>query len=203
MAGTPQTRLVVVRGPSGAGKSTIAQALRCRMERGTALIEQDYVRRTLLWEWDTPGALNIDLIDTVARRTLAAGRDTIVEGILTSARYGDMLRALLDDHVGTTVCTYLDVPFDETVRRHLSRPQASQSPRTRWPRGGSPTTCSVCRGSWSSITGRRPMMSSRASWGPFTWPLPRMSKPPRSSFRSQRIAHRGACRKAPDVPQTS
>ncbi len=126
MAGTPQTRLTIVRGPSGSGKSTIARALRRRLGRGTALIEQDHVRRTLLWEWDAPGALNIDLIDMVARHTLAAGRDTIVEGILTDARYGDMLRSLLDDHVGTTVCAYLDVPFDETVRRHLTRPQASE-----------------------------------------------------------------------------
>ncbi len=126
MVGTPQTRLIVVRGPSGSGKSTIAQALRRRLGRGTALIEQDYVRRTLLWEWDTPGALNVDLIGTIARRTLAAGHDTVIEGILAEARYGDMLRVLLDDHVGATVCAYLDVPFDETARRHLTRPQATQ-----------------------------------------------------------------------------
>lgn len=50
---------MIVRGPSGSGKSTIARKLREQMGRGTALIEQDYVRRTLLWEKDTPGAINI------------------------------------------------------------------------------------------------------------------------------------------------
>lgn len=124
--GTPSTRLVILRGPSGSGKTTIARALRAELGRGTALVEQDHVRRVLLWEWDVPGALNIELIDTIARRTLAAGHDTIVEGILTDAHYGIMLRALVDDHPGTTVCAYLDIPFDETVRRHATRSQASQ-----------------------------------------------------------------------------
>jgi hypothetical protein len=73
-----------------------------------------------------PRALNIRLIDTIARRTLAAGRDTIVEGILAGARYGKMLRALVDDHLGPTVCANLDVPFDETVRRHSTRTQSTE-----------------------------------------------------------------------------
>ncbi|WP_258727222.1 AAA family ATPase [Cellulomonas sp. NS3] len=50
------TRLVIIGGPSGAGKSTIARALRAEPGRGTALVEQDHVRRILLREWDTPGA---------------------------------------------------------------------------------------------------------------------------------------------------
>lgn len=123
--GSPKTRLVIVRGPSGSGKSTIARQLREQMGRGTALIEQDYIRRTLLWERDTPGALNISLIDTAARHALDAGYDAVVEGIMHEVRYGDMLRSLASDHVGETAVVYLDVPFEETVRRHAGRPQAA------------------------------------------------------------------------------
>lgn len=126
MTGSHETRLVVVRGPSGAGKSTVARALRQRMGRGTALVEQDYLRRTLLWEKDLPGAVNIGLIDSVVRHALDARYDVVLEGILTAARYGDMLRTLCGDHAGTTVLGFLDVPFDETVRRHATRPQATQ-----------------------------------------------------------------------------
>lgn len=126
MVWSPGTRLVILRGPSGSGKTTIARALRAELGRGTALIEQDHVRRVLLWEWDSPDALNIDLIDTIARRTLAAERSTIIEGILTDDHYGRMLRALIDDHPGATVCAYLDIPFDETVRRHATRAQSTQ-----------------------------------------------------------------------------
>ncbi|MDR7381154.1 AAA family ATPase [Promicromonospora iranensis] len=125
MTGNDSTRLVIVRGPSGSGKTTIARDLRERMGRGTALIEQDYVRRKLLWEKDTLGALNISMIDTVTRHALDSGYSAVVEGIMHEVRYGDMLRALVADHEGTSVVAYLDVPFDETLRRHAGRPQAA------------------------------------------------------------------------------
>jgi predicted kinase len=126
VTGTPQTLLVVLRGPSGSGKSTAATALRRALGRGTALVEQDHVRRILLREHDTAGALNIDLIDTIARQVLDAGRHVVLEGIMPERRYGAMLRALMADHAGTTVCAYLDVPFEETVRRHAGRPKVAE-----------------------------------------------------------------------------
>lgn len=124
MTGNDSTRLVIVRGPSGSGKTTVARDLRERMGRGTALIEQDYVRRKLLWEKDTPGAVNISMIDTLARHALDSGYSVVMEGIMHEVRYGDMLRALVADHRGISAVAYLDVPFDETVRRHAGRPQA-------------------------------------------------------------------------------
>ncbi|MGI5191181.1 kinase [Promicromonospora sp. CA-289599] len=83
------------------------------------------MRRTLLWEKDTPGALNISLIDATARHALDAGYGVVVEGIMHEARYGDMLRGLVTDHAGVSAVVYLDVPFEETVRRHAGRPQAT------------------------------------------------------------------------------
>ena len=126
MTGNDPARLVVVRGPSGSGKTTVARDLRERMGRGTALIEQDYVRRKLLWEKDTPGAVNITMIDTLARHALDSGYSVVLECIMHEVRYGDMLRALVADHQGISVVAYLDVPFDETVRRHAGRPQAAE-----------------------------------------------------------------------------
>jgi energy-coupling factor transporter ATP-binding protein EcfA2 len=124
VTGSSTTRVIVVRGPSGSGKSTVARTLRRRMGRGTALVEQDYLRRILMWETDTPGAPNIGLIDSVARHALDVGYSVVLEGILAADHYGSMLTGLIGDHVGTTVCAYLDVPFDETLRRHATRPQA-------------------------------------------------------------------------------
>ncbi|WP_263119499.1 AAA family ATPase [Cellulomonas sp. RIT-PI-Y] len=46
--------LLVLRGPSGSGKSTIARTLRTELGRRTTLVEQDQIRRTLLWEGDEP-----------------------------------------------------------------------------------------------------------------------------------------------------
>ncbi|WP_036969959.1 AAA family ATPase [Promicromonospora kroppenstedtii] len=126
MTGSRQTCLVVVRGPSGAGKSTVAAALRRRMGRGTALVQQDYLRRVLMWEKDVPGGANISMIDIVVRHALDSGYSVVLEGILAVDHYGPMLTGLVADHAGTTVCAYLDVPFDETVRRHATRPQSAE-----------------------------------------------------------------------------
>jgi predicted kinase len=124
--GLPGTRLIVLRGPSGAGKSTVAGPGRARLGRGVALVQQDLLRRIVLREHDIPGGVNIGLIATVCRFSLDAGYHVILDGILTSSRYGPMLRRLAADHRGRTTFVYLDVPFEETVRRHATRPQAQE-----------------------------------------------------------------------------
>ncbi|MEU0568110.1 AAA family ATPase [Nonomuraea sp. NPDC005983] len=125
--GSPETALVVIRGNSGSGKSSVARALReVYGRRGLALISQDVVRRDILRELDKPGAVNIGLIDIMCRHALDAGYHVILEGILTASRYGEMLQALRRDHLGSTSSYYLDVSWEETLRRHETRPQRSQ-----------------------------------------------------------------------------
>lgn len=124
MVGTEETRLVVLRGNSASGKSSVAAGLRERFGRGLALVGQDNLRRIVLRERDRPGGANIGLIDLTARYALDAGFHVVVEGILYANRYGDMLAQLRADHRGPTHGYYLDVPFDETVARHATKPIA-------------------------------------------------------------------------------
>ncbi|MFJ6795180.1 kinase [Streptomyces sp. NPDC091268] len=126
MTGTPDTRLIVLRGNSASGKSSIAEAIRARHGRGIALVAQDNLRREVLRERDVPGAANIGLIGSVARYALDHGFHVIVEGILHADRYGPMLDALRRAHRGSTHLYYLDVPFEETLRRHASKPRAAE-----------------------------------------------------------------------------
>ncbi len=119
------TRLVVLRGNSGSGKSTTARALRDRLGDGVAWIEQDYLRRIVLHERDRPHAVNVGLIDQTVRYALGHGYHVVLEGILFTERYSSMLKGLYDDHVGRSFFYYFDIAFDETVRRHATRPQAS------------------------------------------------------------------------------
>jgi predicted kinase len=126
MVGTEETRLVVVRGNSASGKSSVAAGIRDRYGRGVALVGQDNLRRVVLRERDRPGASNIGLIDTVARYALDAGYHVVVEGVLYADRYGDMLTGLRADHRGATYGYYLDVPFEETLARHATKPQANE-----------------------------------------------------------------------------
>src|SRR5699024_5911789 len=115
-----------LRGPSGSGKSSTARRLREHLGRSVALIEQDYFRRIVLKERDVPDGANIELISTAVRFALDRGWHVICEGIMHAARYRDMLDRLRCDHVGRTTFYYFDVSWRETLRRHLTRPQAAE-----------------------------------------------------------------------------
>jgi hypothetical protein len=140
--GSSLTRLIVLRGNSGCGKSTAATLVRARLRSGpmnpaknyyrnhVALIEQDYVRRTLLGEHDRPDAANITLIDAAARIALDAGFDVIVEGMLFAERYATMLGTLSADHRGRTCHWYFDASLPVTLDRHRLRPESADVPES-------------------------------------------------------------------------
>lgn len=124
--GHPDSHLLVLRGNSGSGKSSVARALRAACGYGLAWVEQDHLRRVLLREHDRPGAANIGLIDQTVRYALNHGFHVVLEGILYADHYADMLRDLHDDHAGHTHWYRFDLSFDETTRRHATRPQAQE-----------------------------------------------------------------------------
>ncbi|GGK79411.1 AAA family ATPase [Mangrovihabitans endophyticus] len=116
--------LVIIRGNSGSGKSTIAAAVRRRYGRGCALIEQDYLRRVVLREHGTNSTPTVapGFITTMARAALGSGYHVVLEGILHTGQYGALLRELIAEHPGRSAVFWMDVSFDETVRRHAGRP---------------------------------------------------------------------------------
>jgi hypothetical protein len=73
----------------------------------------------------TVGA-NIALIDMTARHAISSGCRVIVEGILRADYYGAMLTKLISDHADSAHAYFLHVPFDETLRRHATKPQANE-----------------------------------------------------------------------------
>jgi adenylylsulfate kinase-like enzyme len=127
VTGTSETTLIVLRGNSGSGKTTVARALQQQRGRDqVAVISQDVVRREVLWANDRAGNAAIGLIDLMARYALDQGFTVVVEGILHLDRYGDMLRRLVHDHNGTSLAYFWDVPFEETLRRHATKPKAAE-----------------------------------------------------------------------------
>ncbi|MFE3452829.1 AAA family ATPase [Nonomuraea sp. NPDC059194] len=121
------TRLIVLRGNSGSGKTTTARALRTAYgRRGLAIVGQDAIRRDLLRERDRPDGVNIGLIDTITRYSLEHGHHVVLEGILTADRYSAMLAGLARDYAGRADFFYLEVPLDETLRRHATRPLSAE-----------------------------------------------------------------------------
>ncbi|WP_433435403.1 AAA family ATPase [Nonomuraea sp. CA-141351] len=119
-----ETSLIVIRGNSGSGKSTLARAVRETYgKRGLALVGQDVVRRDMLRELDVPDGVNIGLLKTICLYSLGHGHHVILEGILTASRYAVMLDDLRREHHGLAAFFYMDIPWEETLRRHESRPQ--------------------------------------------------------------------------------
>jgi predicted kinase len=115
--------LVIIRGNSGSGKSTVAAEVRRRSGRGCALLEQDYLRRVVLREHgsSTP-VVAPGFITTVTRGALTSGYHVVLEGILDCRSHGPLLRELIAEHPGPVHVFWLQVSFEETVRRHAGRP---------------------------------------------------------------------------------
>jgi adenylate kinase family enzyme len=134
------TKVIVIRGNSGSGKTTTARRLReAMLERGrsksVAVVEQDYFRRIVLKEKEEAGAEALALIRLVATWALARDFDVIVEGILRAEKYREMLTGLMA-LADQSYAFYYDVSFDETVRRHATKPTAQafgeEEMRTWW-----------------------------------------------------------------------
>jgi len=125
MVGSADTRLVILRGNSGSGKTTIARRLRAQVP-DLAIVSQDVIRREILGTRDVADNPSIGLIDLVARYALDRGRHVVVEGILNAPRYGAMLRSLVADHQGVSRAYVMDVPFEETLRRHATKAKADE-----------------------------------------------------------------------------
>ena len=118
-------KLVILRGNSGSGKSSIAKKLREESSRKIALIEQDYLRRTVLKEKEKTDGDNIDLIYQTVIFSLEHKYDVILEGILNFKRYGKMLQALIHqcpDHY----VYWFDITFEETLKRHVTKGNAHE-----------------------------------------------------------------------------
>ena len=122
--------LIIIRGNSGSGKTTIAKEVRNKISDGlsddTMLVQQDILRRDVLRERDMLDKRSvIELIELVVGFGRKQGRTVILEGILSAEKYGLMLNKLVSKFDEVHVY-YLDVPFEETLKRHALKPNAHE-----------------------------------------------------------------------------
>ncbi len=119
--------LIIIRGNSGSGKSSIAKRLRSIFSKEkTALVEQGYLRRHVLGETGKGGDDNVDLIELVVRFSLNNNYLTILEGIMATEYYGEMIKRLSDIDSKNTHIFYLDISLDETLKRHITKPNSHE-----------------------------------------------------------------------------
>jgi len=118
-------KIIILRGNSSSGKSTVAKILQERVGRGTLVISQDYVRREMLWVKDEPGNQAIDLMENLARYGRQNCEAVILEGILYTDVYESLFRMVKELYKDKIFAYYFDIPFEETLRRHVLRPNAN------------------------------------------------------------------------------
>ncbi len=116
--------LIILRGNSGCGKTSTARLLQRQLGYGTMLVSQDMVRREILRVKDSESNPAIQLIYDLCMYGNNVGYTVILEGILSNKKYGAMLHQLLNDFQGEKLIYYFDVSFEETVRRHATKPNA-------------------------------------------------------------------------------
>lgn len=113
------SKLIVIRGNSGSGKSTIAGQLHS-MNEDSILIEQDYYIKYS----SKDAALDLQRKQRIfrdVRQALGSYGLVILEGVFDSRRYWQYFDELVCDHPDDNYFAYLDVSFEETLRRHELR----------------------------------------------------------------------------------
>ena len=115
-------KLVILRGNSGSGKSTTAKALQHRIGRDTLIIQQDTIRREMLWAHDGPGTAALPLLMDLLCYGHKHSIVTILEGILNAEWYRPLFELAMDLYGTEVYAYYYDLPFEETLKRHATKP---------------------------------------------------------------------------------
>ncbi|BDZ64310.1 AAA family ATPase [Agromyces mangrovi Wang et al. 2018] len=154
--------LIVLRGNSGSGKSTVARLLQAELDGPAANLGQDHFRRIVYREREHESMAHAELLELAAVHCLGRGDHVILEGIFSTHHYSDMIERIAA-HATDARFFAFDLDFDETARRHATRP---------WPRSSAPTRCATGTTAGNRSTSSRssasaptshPSTSSRAS----------------------------------------
>ncbi|HCL00982.1 MAG TPA: uridine kinase [Lachnoclostridium phytofermentans] len=119
------TKLIILRGNSGSGKSTTAKALQKKFGYGTMLISQDVIRRELLYVKDGIDTKAIPLLIDLAAYGRKNCEVVIIEGILNATWYQGLFTTLLSEYDNNIYAYYFDLPFEETLIRHMKKPNCN------------------------------------------------------------------------------
>ena len=116
-------KLIILRGNSGSGKTTVSKELQKRFGRNTMLISQDMVRLQMLYAKDAEA---LPLIIQLLKYGRQNSDITILEGILDSEVYESLFETAVKEYDADIFAFYYDLPFEETLRRHATKPNRAE-----------------------------------------------------------------------------
>ncbi len=116
--------LVILRGNSGSGKSTVAEGLRGKLGDNVLLISKDMLKEDFITP-ESPSYYNVlgDMIRNLADIGAKYGYIVIIDGMVGRPKHDVLLAELFAKFDRSLVYT-LDIPFEETLRRHATRAKA-------------------------------------------------------------------------------
>jgi adenylate kinase family enzyme len=121
------SKLVILRGPSGSGKSTVAKELFKKTKKPSVLIEQDYYRFIFK---PAGGATNSKTIHKMIKANVLMALkdeyDVILEGIFNVKSYEAIFEEIFAFHKTQNYIFMFDVSFEETLRRHRTKPNKDE-----------------------------------------------------------------------------
>ena len=121
------SRLVILRGNSGSGKTTVAKMLQEKFGPNTMLISHDMIRMQILHVWSAEGVRkSLPLMIALLRYGRRNSEITILEGILPYEDYKPLFEAALEEYGENIFSYYYDISFEETLRRHQTKPNRDE-----------------------------------------------------------------------------
>lgn len=133
------SKIIILRGNSGSGKTTVSKKLQTYFGHGTFLISQDVARREMLYVKDGPRTEAIDLLITFVKHGKENCDIVILEGILNADWYERLFHVIKEEFKSNIYAYYFDIPFEETLLRHKTKPNAidfGEEEMKRWWREG-------------------------------------------------------------------
>lgn len=117
-------RLIILRGNFGSGKTTLARTLQKRFGPNTMLISHDMIRMQMLNVWGKTGIeKSLPLLIELVKYGRTHSEITILEGILDSGEYRELFECCLWEYGAENIdAYYYDLPFEETLIRHQTKP---------------------------------------------------------------------------------
>lgn len=129
-------KLIILRGNSGSGKTSAASELQGKFGPNTMLLSHDMVRMNILHVWGEEGIKrSLPLMIELLRYGRRNSEITILEGILSSIEYHKLFEAAVEEYGSDIFAYYYDLPFEETLRRHATKPNRNdfgESDMRRW-----------------------------------------------------------------------
>lgn len=120
------SKLIILRGNSGSGKTTIAKELQRHFGRNTMLISQDVIRRDMLWVKDGESTEAIPLMKELLAYGIKHSDIVILEGIMYADWYKPLFELAIRLYGTEVYAYYFDLPFEETLKRHQTKPHCNE-----------------------------------------------------------------------------